>query len=148
MWNNGHDAYLEGRILSAGPVELIHLLYQGCVQLVRDARLHLAEGRISERSNAITRACEILVELNRSLDHSRGGEIAQRLRLLYDYMQSRLIQANMEQSEAPLIEVLGLLTTLGEAWDAIRPVPTTASAEKMWQGSVAERGYSAQSWNF
>src|SRR5206468_2046051 len=35
---------------------------------------------------------------------------------LYDYMQRRLLEANMKQADAPLSEVLGLLSTLSEAW--------------------------------
>src|SRR6516162_2739350 len=111
MWNNDHDAYLESRILAADPVELVNLLYQACRQCVRDAREHLAAGRIGERSRAITRACEILIELAGSLDHARGGEISQRLAQLYDYMQRRLLEANIKQSGEPLAEVLGLLNT-------------------------------------
>jgi flagellar protein FliS len=69
MWNNGHDAYLESRVLSADPIELVNMLYQGCMQAVREARLHLAEGRIAERSREITKACQIVIELAVSLDH-------------------------------------------------------------------------------
>ena len=42
MKSNRHDAYLESRVLSADPVELVHMLYQACVQAVREARHHLA----------------------------------------------------------------------------------------------------------
>src|SRR5215472_13728460 len=152
MWK-GHDAYVETRILSATPMELVRLLYQGCVLAVRDARHHLAEGRIAERSRAITQACEILMELNSALDHKRGGEIAGRLAQLYDYMLRRLLQANSEQSEAPLAEVLGLLGTLGEAWESLQPAKPVALAEKtpvenMWPRNPVEEAYSPQSWSF
>src|SRR5436305_10192191 len=107
MWNNGHDSYLESKVMSADPVELVNLLYQGCRQAVRDAREHLAAGRIAERSTAISNACEILTELNSALDRGRGGEISERLARLYDYMQRRLLDANFRQSDEPLMEVLG-----------------------------------------
>jgi flagellar protein FliS len=134
MWKNGHDAYLETRVLAANPVDLVNLLYQGCRQTVRDAREHLAAGRIAERSRAISKGCEILYELTTALDHTRGGEISQRLAQLYDYMQRRLLDANMRQADEPLAEVLGLLTTLGEAWEGVggpaaKPV---AQAESPW----------------
>jgi flagellar protein FliS len=150
MWNNGHDAYLETRILAADPVELINLLYQACRQSVRDAREHLAAGRIGERSRAISKACEILVELDKSLDHARGGEISHRLAQLYDYMQRRLLDANMRQVDDPLVEVLGLLNTLGEAWEGLqRPDPKpVVQAESPWShmpeavGAGAAHGWS------
>ena len=152
MWNNGHDAYLESRVLSADPIELVNMLYQGCMQAVREARLHLAEGRIAERSREITKACQIVIELAVSLDHERGGEISRRLALLYDYMHRRLLEANMRQSDEPLADVLGLLSTLSEGWEGIRtpestPVAESAPApqsvaESAWSQSVAESAWS------
>src|ERR1700730_5700665 len=121
MWQNGHDAYLESRILSADPIELVNLLYQACTGAGRGARHHLANGEIAGRSRAITKASEILIELTTSLDHQRGGEISQRLGQLYDYMLHRLTEANFQQSDAPLTEVLGLLSTLSEAWEGLKP---------------------------
>src|ERR1017187_9206690 len=129
--NSGHDAYLESRILTADPIELVNLLYQACVQAVREARRHLAEGRIAERSREINKACQLVIELATSRDHERGKEISRPLALLYDYIQRRLREANMQQSDAPLADVLGLLSTLSEAWAGIRkPEPKPAPDRK------------------
>ena len=152
MWNSGHDTYLESRILAADPLELVNLLYQGCRQAVRDAREHLAAGRIGERSRAITKACEILVELAGSLDHSHVCEISQRLALLYDYMQRRLLDANMRQADEPLAEVLALLTTLGEAWEGAKgPAKVAESAGSPWAQPVSMEGMGSgagNAWSF
>ncbi len=118
---NAHDAYLESRILSADPIELVRLATQACAAAVRDARRHLAAKDIAARSRSISRACSILMELFGSLDFQRGGEISPRLAALYEYMHRRLLEANRDQADAPLAEVLGLLATLSEAWDGIRP---------------------------
>ncbi len=145
MWQNAHDAYVESRVFSADGIELIRLLYQACTSAVRDARRHLENREIAERSRCITRAWEILAELVHSLDRERGGEIAVRLGGLYDYMQRRLLEANIQQADAPLAEVLGLLTTLSEGWDAIRagkdePAPVTGGSA--WQAQTQECGAS------
>jgi len=131
MWQNAHDAYLESRVLSADPLELVKLLYQAAITAVRDARRHLANREILARARAITKACSILTELIVSLDHERGGEISLGLARLYDYMSRRLIEANLQQADQPLEEVLGLLSTLAEGWEGIQPAadpaPQTAS---------------------
>jgi flagellar secretion chaperone FliS len=141
MWQNAQDTYLENRVLSADPLELVQLLYQAATGAVRDARSHLAAGDIGARSRAITKACRILTELAASLDHERGGELSHRLAQLYDYMQRKLIEANFNQIEAPLTEVLGLLTTLSEAWQGIkteaRPAPPM-NAGNAWMTAPAE----------
>src|SRR4051812_15453912 len=102
MSHNGHDAYLEGRILSADPLELVRLLYQGCSDSVREARRRLAEGEVTGRSRAISKAYDILTERMSSLHRERGGEVGERLRLLYDYMQRKLLDAHARQVDAPM----------------------------------------------
>jgi flagellar protein FliS len=150
MWQNGHDAYLESRILSADPIELVNLLYQACTGAVREARHHLANGEIAGRSRSITKASEILIELTTSLDHQRGGEISQRLGQLYDYMLHRLTEANFQQSDAPLTEVLGLLSTLSEAWEGLKPKERPAAmAASPWAQALPQETASAgaQAWS-
>ena len=111
----------EAEILSCSPIELIRLLYKGAIEAVQKSRLDLANGRIRERSAAITKAALILDELSASLDVERGGKLAADLRELYDYMQRRLLQANIDQAEPPLAEVQALIATLYDAWKQINP---------------------------
>ena len=133
MWQNAHDAYLESRIESADPIELVRLLYQGATASIREARVHLAAGDILARSRAISKAHSILTELSASLDHDRGGELSHRLARLYDYMQRRLLEANFRQIDEPLAEVLGLLATLDEGWEGIREsAKADQSPENAW----------------
>src|ERR1700756_4539286 len=120
MRQDARDAYLESRVLSADPVEMVWMLYQAALEAVREARHRLANGEIAARSRAVSKAYEILVELADSLDHQRAPEISGRLAALYDYMERKLIAANFEQKDAPLAEVLRLLTTLAEAWEGVR----------------------------
>jgi flagellar protein FliS len=120
MSRNAYDTYLEDRILSADPIELVHLLYQGASTAVADARRHLAAGQIRERARTISKACDILLELNTSLDRERGGAISARLSELYGYMHRRLVEANFRQSDGCLAEIAGLLATLEESWEAVR----------------------------
>jgi flagellar protein FliS len=123
MWHSAHEAYLESRVLSADPVELIRLLYQTAITAVQDARRHLAEGKIRERSAAITKASRVVIQLIAALDHERGGELSRRLAALYDYILRRLGEANFRQRDEPLAEVLSLLATLAEGWKGVRPQP-------------------------
>jgi flagellar protein FliS len=130
---NANAAYLESRLLSADPVELIRILYEAAASAVEDARQRLAAGEIIERSRSINKACGILAELIRSLDRERGGEVAERLSQLYGYMYARLVEANRLQADAPLADVLGLLSTLAEAWKGAK-----ANAEAPQAAAVAE----------
>ena len=119
MYGNANDAYLESRVLTADPVGLVRLLYQGAAKSVREARAHLEAGDIAARSAALNKACGILAELSGSLNHDKGGDISRRLEELYGYMQWKLVEANVKQSAAPMDEVLNLLATVEEGWAGI-----------------------------
>ena len=129
MPNDAHDAYRESRILSADPVELIRILYRIAIDRVQEAREHMARGDVAARSSCISCACEALAELECSLNHEAGGEVSRRLAALYEYMQWRLVDANLKQSEEPLAEVLALLTTLLEAWRQVKAGPAAGSVD-------------------
>ena len=137
MWQNAQDAYLESRVLSASPLELVRLLYQAAIDAVRDARQHLAAGDIVARSRAINKACQIVFELAGSLDIERGGEISTRLAELYDYIGGRLIEANVKQADEPLAGVLGLLATMAEGWEAVAAdAKSEEQADNRWPENV------------
>jgi hypothetical protein len=58
-------------------------------------------------------------------------------------MQWRLVEANFHQSAEQLNEVLGLLSTLSEAWQEIKPEHQSAApaAQPLWhEDSPAEPG--------
>jgi flagellar secretion chaperone FliS len=148
MYNAASEAYLESRVFSASPTELVHMLYVAAIEDVRDARRCLAEGDIEGRSRAIAKAMSIIVELAASLDAERGGEIARRLAALYVYMLERLADANFHQSDGLLAETLGLLSTLSEAWQPAEQAsqkPEHASGD--WNPAMAhESAYVSNSW--
>ncbi len=107
---------LDQEVLTADPIHLVLLLLRGARQSTEEARQALRRGQVHERAKAVSRAVERIAELCRNLDFVRGGEIAQRLAELYDYMIYRLNEANRQQTEAPLAEISELLLPLIDAW--------------------------------
>jgi flagellar protein FliS len=128
MPGTAQDAYLESRILTADPLELVRILYRSALDCTRRARTHLAAGRIPERSREICKTFSLISELTSSLDHGRGEAVSANLARLYDYLQRRLLEANARQSAEALAEVENLLTTMLAGWDqAGRPSETQPS---------------------
>jgi flagellar protein FliS len=98
---------------------LVRLLYDHALRSVKTARAMLQEGDIAARSNAISKASESLGLLAGSLNLEQGGEISRNLLALYGYMQNRLLDANLSQTDDPLAEVQRLLATLQSAWSQL-----------------------------
>jgi flagellar secretion chaperone FliS len=127
-YGNNLTSYLEQKTLSASPLELVAMLYLKAINEIREARRHLAARNIELRSKAITKACEVILELDGSLNIEAGGDLSERLRGLYRYSLVRLLDANLQQADEPLAEVLGLLATLSEGWQTVaRTSSQTAS---------------------
>lgn len=116
----GSAAYLESRIRSADPIELIAILYEYAILSVREARESLAKKDIAARSRQISKTVAIIGELDSSLNHSVGGQISTNLARLYQYIRERLTAANVRKEDAPLAEVESLLNTLAEAWNSVK----------------------------
>lgn len=142
MKANPYQKYLEHEVLTAEPIRLVQLLYQGVIEAVASARRMLARGDIKGRSAAVTKAVEILTELSAALDHNQGGELSSALAALYDYAQRRLLEGNHEQKDQPLAEAERILRTLGEAWLKIE-VPAGVKAVHPAVGPLSATEFAA-----
>ncbi len=129
MDSRARGTYIESRILSADPVELVRILYEAALDSVEKARRHLRRGEIVARSKEIGRASAILIELAISVNHDVDASLSRNLVELYDYMQRRLTEANVNQTEPPLADVSRLLTTLLEGWTACQHTLAASRAE-------------------
>jgi len=131
MAQYARQTYLDNEILHADPVRLIQMLYRGALGSVTLSREAVRIGDIANRTRHITKASEILNELSLAVDHERGGTIAKDLVELYDYMQRLLQQAQFHQTEEPLAEVAGLLSTLSDAWDRCVPAEMVSEDQRL-----------------
>ena len=108
-------AHAEG----ASPHRLIQLLMDGALEKIRAAKGLMERRDIPEKLRQINWALSIIDGLRQSLDMEKGGEIAQNLDALYDYIQRRIVVANMENDPRIMDEVAGLLIEIKTAWDAV-----------------------------
>lgn len=107
-------------VSSASPHQLIVLLFEGARQAIVVARAGMEAGDIPKKGAAITKAIDIILNgLRASLNLEEGGNLAQNLYALYDYMARRLLHANLNNDSAALDEVLNLLGEIHGAWVSI-----------------------------
>ncbi len=108
---------LDSGVDAADPHKLVLMLFEGAMIAVNDARRHLIDKQIAARGMAISKAIMIIENgLKASLDMNSGGDLAQHLANLYDYMRNQLLSANLHGSDRPLEEVHRLLGDLKDAW--------------------------------
>ena len=134
--NKAIDSYnkvgLETGIDSANPYRLIAMLLDGAIFSLGRAAQALKEKRIGEKGREISIAIDIISSgLQASINLEAGGEIAERLNALYDYMCTRLLHANLRNDLAAIQEVSGLLGEIKAGWEEIANDPAVASRNKV-----------------
>ncbi len=111
------QAYRRSSVATATPLGLIVMLYDGLAVNLARAERSLAVAPGAESARFLKKAQDIICELMGSLDFEKGGEIARNLFRVYEYMNYRLIQANLRRDPAVVAEVRGLVLQLKEAWE-------------------------------
>ena len=116
---NGIATYQEATVTTGNNGRLIVLLYEGAIKFLRLAISQMEAKNYEAKGRYITRAQDIIGELNAVLDADAGGEIAVNLRRLYVFMSNRLSQANIKRDPQMIREVITLLEELNQGWRAV-----------------------------
>lgn len=106
-------------VLEADPHRLVSLMFAGARERLQLAAACVETGNVARKGEAISEASTIVGALDGSLNMEAGGEIAQNLSALYDYIQRRLLDANLQNDAAPLRECDSLLADIEGAWNAV-----------------------------
>lgn len=113
-----------GGVSGADPHRLVLMLMDGALDRMAVARGCIERkqrGDVARKAELLSQCLRIVAELRGSLNLKDGGELANNLNDLYDYMSRRLLMANAENNVSYLTEVMSLLGEIRSAWIAIGP---------------------------
>ena len=114
----------------ASPHRLIQMLLGGAIDKIAMAKGHMERKDVAATGSHISWAISIVDGLRMSLDHSIESPITSNLDALYDYINRKLLEANMEKKVALLNEASGLLHEIKSAWAQIPEDAQNAHDEK------------------
>jgi flagellar protein FliS len=131
MMKNAYQKYKTTSIQSASREKLLLMLYEGAIRFTKQAIKAAEEKNIAERGMNIGRAFDIVMELNNTLDHKVGGEIALHLEQLYMFLMDQFTKANITGTVEPLQASLKILENLYEGWvQAVEKIKKDAEVKK------------------
>jgi flagellar protein FliS len=116
---NGVEIYKEHAVNTQSKGRLIVMLYEGAIKFMNLAVKQIETGDYAEKGKYISKAQDIINELNAVLDVDAGGEVASNLRRLYCFMIRRLTEANINKDPNLIREVIDLMEELNHGWKAI-----------------------------
>ncbi len=118
--NQYANIHTETVMEEATPHRLVQMLMDGFLARVYGAKGAIQQADFEQKSIYISKAIGIVGGLIEGLDLEKGGELAENLNGLYQYINNRLLQASRDNDEAILDEVIALMKEIKEGWDAIR----------------------------
>ncbi len=109
-------AYLKTQVNTTSQGDILILLYEGALKYLTQAKEKIAARDYAAKGILISRALDILTELQSSLNAQKGGELADNLQRLYFYCSRRLLVANLKMDTDIIDEVIRILGGLSEAF--------------------------------
>jgi flagellar protein FliS len=106
-------------LMDASPHRLIQMLMEGALEKIAEAKGNMLNQYIAKKCKDIGTAINIIANLQACLNKEAGGEVAENLDSLYDYMCRRLVIANSCNDETILDEVMSLMVEIKSGWDGI-----------------------------
>lgn len=108
------DQYLESKILAAKPEELTYMLYEGIVKFIKKALLSVESKNYEAVNYNTQRAQAIVDELRNTLN--MDIPISQSLESLYEYLNFKLVNANIEKNDVLFNEALEIAENFKDTW--------------------------------
>lgn len=108
----------------ANPHQLIQMLYEGAIDNMAKAKGCMERKDFAGKGDTLGRAINIIGGLQSFLDKDKGGEVAENLDALYDYMSRRLFEASMENDISIVDEIIGLVREIKTGWEGIKEEAT------------------------
>ncbi len=125
--NKPKDVYLKQGIMTASPIELIIMLYDGCRKNLMQAERAVARNDNAAAHKHFIKAQDIISELVNSLD--MRYEISEQLLDLYEFMLVQIADMNVSKKIEAMPPVLEMLETLRGTWQEI--------ADKQQRGALS-----------
>ena len=106
-------------VSDADPHRLVQMLLEGALGKIAIVKGLMARNEIAKKGEMISQAVSIINGLRASLDLNAGGELATNLDNIYEYIERRLLKANIDDDVTILDEASSLLHEIKSGWELI-----------------------------
>lgn len=117
--------YIQTQVSTTTQGDLVIMLFDAALKFLHRAKDKIVEKDYAQKGILISKALDILAELQGTLNVNKGGDLAERLQKLYFYCSSRLLTANLKMDLTKIDEVVGILSGLREAFSEANAMVTT-----------------------
>jgi flagellar protein FliS len=124
--SNAYETYQKQKILTATPAELTLMLYEGAIKFLNIAMMGIEKNDVEKAHNNIQKAQRIIDEFRATLDFKYP--VAKEFDKVYEYLQYRLVWANVKKDIEIIEECLGHLRGMRDTWKEVMKASKMAPA--------------------
>lgn len=114
---NPYAAYESNAVTTAAPGELTLMLYNGCLKFIKQAKRAIGEKDFEAKNLNIQKTQNIILELMVTLN--MDIPVSKQMMQMYEYMNHRLIEANIKNDAALLDEVEEFIIEFRDTWKEV-----------------------------
>lgn len=114
---NPYQTYKQSSVDTASPGELTLMLYNGCLKFIKQGKQGILEKNYMAKNTDILKAQNIIRELMVTLN--MDIPVSKDMMKMYDYMHSRLVEANIKNDVTILDEVEDFIIEFRDAWKEV-----------------------------
>ncbi|WP_438335052.1 flagellar export chaperone FliS [Clostridium cochlearium] len=114
--NNAYNAYKTNSVNYASKEQLLLMVVDGAVKFSKIAKQGIEEKDIKKAHENIVKTQNIFYELMATLDVEKGGEWAENLMKIYDFIIQRLVQANIKKDVKIMDEIIPIIEDIRDTW--------------------------------
>jgi flagellar protein FliS len=124
-----YASYRQTQLGTASQARLIVMLHDGAIRFLQQAIAAMDKKDYYGKSVNLNKALAIIVHLWASVNEGEGNEIGANLIRIFQYMHTRLLQANVDNDPAPMQEAIAHLRTFREAWNKVDRLNSASALE-------------------
>lgn len=116
---NPYNTYVNSKVNTSNKGNLVIMLYDSAIRNVKEAQKHIEDRDFFRKAEAIDTAYVAVSELLKSLDFKIGGEIAQNLSKIYNYILKEITSSNVSNDARKLDMPLKILEDFRVTWQEV-----------------------------
>ncbi|MBU3193978.1 flagellar export chaperone FliS [Clostridium algidicarnis] len=125
--NNAYNVYKNNSVNFASKEQLLLMLLDGAVKFSKIGRQAIEDKDIKKAHENIVKTQDIFYELINSLDVQKGGQWAEGLLKVYEFIIDRLVNANIKKDITIMDEVIPIIEDVRNTWEEAYKISKTNS---------------------
>lgn len=120
-------AYMQTQVTTTTQGDLLIMIFDAGLKYLKQAKEEMAAKNYAKKGILISKALDVLAELQSSLNAQKGGELAENLQKLYLLCSTKLLMANLHMNQELVDQVINIMSGVRDAFAQINTpelVPT------------------------